>query len=156
MRLLIISVVFFLFTQAVLPVVPSPEPSTPVRPAIVLTGCHSLTKSGFHVINSQGEENALFADAFPLENPFLLSSVDYSHYSAIWVFHPKDALLGSLSLVSVKASKDCIDIHYSKNYITQVFIGVNDDVANAPYLFLLVPKWKKPVLFHQEGVRSRQ
>jgi hypothetical protein len=126
------------------------EKLCPLRPAVVIPGYHELGKAGFFIINSQQAADATLAKALSSTSFLQAPRVDYSRYSAVFVCRPKERWLVSLKLESVEASENTLKISYSCVWLDQVFIGLNDNVARAPFLFVVVPKWEGSVQFYEE------
>jgi hypothetical protein len=126
------------------------EKSLPVRPVVLIEGFHRLERESFQVIDSEQQAIDLLGKALSLEDYLRKPTVDYSSYSAIVICHPRKMSLTSLKLQSVEASEKSLKISYSESYLDQVFIGLNDKVAEAPFLFIVVPKSNRTVYFYQK------
>ena len=127
------------------------EKFLPVRPVVFIEGLHRLERDTFHVIDSEQQANDLFGKALAIEDYVRKPTVDYSSYSAIVICHHRKKFLTSLKLESVEASEKSLKIRYSESYLDQVFIGLNDSVAEAPFLFIVVPKSNRNVYFYQKN-----
>jgi hypothetical protein len=126
--------------------------SRSVKPVAVISGQnHLLKEDTFCLVNSQAEADKLLLRAFGDREPI----VDFDSYSLICIFHKKKQLLTGLDFLRLDESERTFEIKYVEHSITQIFMGLNDNVANAPYLLIVVPKWKGDVVFHsREGTHE--
>jgi hypothetical protein len=127
-----------------------PEKFLPLRPVVVIEGCHTLEKVSFFVINSQEQAQSIFAKALSVSSYLRAPRVDYSCYPAILICHPREASLTCLELKSVEASQSSLKIIYSRSWLDQIFVGLNDTVAETPFLFVVVPKWDGTVYSYEQ------
>lgn len=111
------------------------------EPVVVIRGYHQLSKEEFVVINSQDQAKKVFAKALSDDDYLQAPVVDYSCYSAVFICHPRTPGLKSLKFVSSKVSQTTLDICYSESCLDQIFIGLNDSVAEASFLLIIIPKW---------------
>jgi hypothetical protein len=126
-------------------------PPASFRPVIVFKGVHQLTKPTFALINSSDQATTLFANALSATDYLNFPEIDYSEYTAICIFVPQKPLLRSLGVSHVKKTAGCIHVYFRENYPSQVFVGVNDGLASAPYTCVLIPKWLREVRVYREG-----
>lgn len=50
----------------------------------------------------------------------------------------------------METRRDYLEVRYAESCIDQVFIGLNDDAAEALFLFVVVPKVNATVYFYRE------
>jgi hypothetical protein len=127
-----------------------PETFRPIRPVVVLQGYHRLEKASFFVINSQEQAKSIFAQALSTDDYLRAPQVDYSRFTTLFICHPRTRFLLSLDFKWVEESAKAINIGYSESSLDQIFYGYNDKVAEAPYLFVVVPKWEGTTYFYQQ------
>jgi hypothetical protein len=126
-----------------------PMNANSLRPVALFRGSnHRFQLNQFVILNSRKEAVALFSRGFHAQNYSLAPEIDFRRYSAICIFVKRGPLLRTLEFVRFDQSNNTLAVYYSEERITQIFLGINDKAAEAPYLLLVVPKWKGDVVFY--------
>lgn len=120
-----------------------------LKPVVITRGKqHRLAQTECYLVNSSDQAAKVFARSLPSDSLLCAPDVDYERYSLICLFAKRRPLLSSLRLARIEESRNTLIVKYREESITQVFFGLNDDVAEAPYLLIIIPKWSGRAVYY--------
>lgn len=131
--------------------------SCSVKPLATLRGReHRLKENAFYLLNSEEEMKNLFVRAFPIRAFMDAPTFDFERCSVICIVHKRTKLLTALDLGKIEVVGNKLRVYYVENWIANIIDGYNDQVAEAPYLLLVIPKFKGNVEWYRRDFDEKE